>query len=92
MSCKYHSINFIIFSISIVKSQLPKYIGGTWDLTKEDIAVNSWYTTTYKMRNKIVHDGYYPSFNETKEAIDKAVEFRKYIFDRIKAKKEIFNA
>lgn len=44
------------------------------------------------MRNKIVHVGYYPSFNETKEAIDKAVEFRKYIFDRIKAKKEIFNA
>lgn len=73
--------------ISIVKRQLPKYIGGTWDLTKEDTEVNSWYTTTYKMRNKIVHGGYYPSFNETKDAIDKAVEFRKFIFDRIKANK-----
>ena len=39
------------------------------------------------MRNKIVHGGYYPSFNETKDAIDKAVEFRKFIFDRIKANK-----
>jgi|GEM_PF-1615031 putative uncharacterized protein SCO4630 len=73
--------------ISIVKRQLPRYIGGTWDLTKEGTEVNSWYTTTYKMRNKIVHGGYYPSFNETKDAIDKAVEFRKFIFDRIKANK-----
>ena len=74
--------------ISIVKKQLAKYIGGTWDVTREGTPILDWYNNTYKMRNKIVHGGYFPTFKETDIAISSAMEFREYIFKRVKANKK----
>ena len=63
--------------MSIVKRELQKYIGGTWDVTREETPIWNWYYKTYKTRNKIVHAGYYPTFEEACSAIDSAKELRK---------------
>ena len=63
--------------MSIVKRELQKYIGGTWDVTREETPIWNWYYKTYKTRNKIVHAGYYSTFEEACSAIDSAKELRK---------------
>lgn len=77
--------------MSIVKKQLAKYIGGTWDVTRQETPICNWYNDTYKMRNKIVHGGYFPTFKETDIAISAAMEFREYIFKRVREKKKIYS-
>ncbi len=77
--------------MSIVKKQLAKYIGGTWDITREETPIYNWYNDTYNMRNKIVHGGYFPTFKETDNAISAATEFREYIFNRIREKKKEYS-
>lgn len=77
--------------MSIVKKELSKYIGGIWDVTREGTPIKFWYDNTYKMRNKIVHGGYYPTFEETDLAIHAAMEFRDFIFQRIRTKKNTYS-
>lgn len=77
--------------ITIVKKRLSKYIGGTWDITLEGTPINSWYKNTYILRNKIVHGGYYPTFEETSLAIYAAMEFRKFIFKRLRVNKNKYS-
>lgn len=38
--------------MSVVKKQLAKYIGGVWDITREETPIGKWYNNTYKIRNK----------------------------------------
>ena len=80
---KLDKINFI----TLVTSELQAHLGGTWDRTKKGTKINSWYVNTYKIRNKIVHNGYYPNFNEVTLAIDSAMEFSDFIFNRIRKNK-----
>ena len=70
--------------MTIVKKKLSKYIGGIWDTTKEGTAIYNWYNKTYKMRNKVVHSGYFPTFSEADMAIGAALEFRKYLLERVR--------
>ena len=77
--------------MSIVKKKLAKYIGGIWDITRKETPICNWYNNTYKMRNKIVHGGYFPTFNETDIAISAAMEFREYIFKRVREKKKVYS-
>lgn len=73
--------------INLVTRELQKYLGGSWDRTKEGTKINSWYINTYNIRNKIVHTGYYPNFNEVTLAIDSAMEFSDFIFNQIRKNK-----
>ncbi len=77
--------------MGIVKKQLAKYLGGTWDTTRQETPICNWYNDTYKMRNKIVHAGYFPTFKETDIAISAAMEFREYIFKRVREKKKVYS-
>lgn len=77
--------------MSIVKKQLAKYIGGIWDITRKETPIYNWYNDTYKMRNKIIHGGYFPTFNETDIAISAAMEFREYIFKRVRENKRVYS-
>lgn len=72
---------------TLVTSELQIHLGGTWDRTKKGTKINSWYDNTYIIRNKIVHNGYYPNFNEVTLAIDSAMEFSDFIFNRIRKNK-----
>lgn len=73
--------------MSIVKRKLSQYLGGTWDITRSGTAIQEWYDDTYSMRNKIVHAGYYPTFEETDLSINAAMKFRGFIFYRVRANK-----
>lgn len=70
--------------ISIVKKELHQYIGGLWDITKKGTPIWGWYYNTYKKRNRVVHGGYLPDFEEAYIAINSAMEFRGYIIERIR--------
>lgn len=77
--------------MSIVKKQLARYIGGIWDITREETPICNWYNNTYKLRNRIVHGGYFPTFYEADIAIISAMEFREYIFNRVRTKKKVYS-
>lgn len=77
--------------MSIVKKQLSKYIGGIWDINREETPIYNWYNNTYKLRNRIVHGGYFPTFKETDIAISAAMEFREYIFKRVRINKKVYS-
>ncbi|SEW00163.1 hypothetical protein [[Clostridium] fimetarium] len=71
--------------MAIIKKILSSYLGGSWDVTKDKTAVGKWYKNTYVLRNKATHSGRIPTFQEVDEAIYDALEFRKFIVERIKA-------
>lgn len=50
--------------------------------------VGKWYKNTYELRNRATHRGRIPTFSEADKAIFAAIEFRKFIVDRIKANKK----
>ncbi|MBC8587750.1 hypothetical protein [Paratissierella segnis] len=72
----------------IIKNMMPSFLGGSWDVTKDATVVGKWYKNTYTLRNKATHRGRIPSFQEVDEAIFGAIEFRKFIVQRIKANKK----
>lgn len=74
--------------ITIVKSKLKDRLGGSWDTTNDTGVVGKWYKTTYELRNKAIHSGKTPTFWESKIAVHNAVEFRKFILERIKTNKK----
>ncbi|MFA6308610.1 MAG: hypothetical protein WC677_02545 [Clostridia bacterium] len=68
--------------------KLHTYIGGSWDVTKIDSEIGKWYKNTYELRNRVAHRGRIPNFSEVNSAIYDAIEFRKFVVDRIKANKK----
>jgi len=71
----------------IIKKEISSRIGGTWDVTRQDTEVGKWHEDTYLLRNRIVHAGYRPQFNEVDQAICSAIELREYIIKLIVIKK-----
>lgn len=65
--------------MKIVKSELPKYLGGKWDISKEGTEICNWNNDTYLLRNRVVHAGIIPNFHETDNAIASANALRLYI-------------
>lgn len=74
--------------MAIIKKKLPTYLGGCWDVTKSDSEIGKWYENTYELRNRVIHRGRIPSFSEADSAIYDAIEFRKYVVNRIKSNKK----
>ncbi|WP_026074064.1 hypothetical protein [Anaerococcus obesiensis] len=66
-------------------------MGGIWDITREETPIYNWYNNTYKLRNRIVHGGYFPTFYEADIAIISAMEFSEYIFNRVRTKKKVYS-
>lgn len=50
--------------------------------------VGAWNSKCYEIRNRIIHGGYLPTFDETNEAISSAKELRVYIIKLIRANKK----
>lgn len=77
--------------MSIIKKEMSKRIGGTWDVERVACPVGSWNEYTYKLRNKVIHAGYLPSIEESDKAIQCAIELREYILKLIFSKKQKFS-
>ncbi|MDE1550068.1 hypothetical protein, partial [Jeotgalibaca caeni] len=73
--------------MSIIKSKLPHYLGGNWNIKNETTAVGKWYKNTYLLRNRAIHVGKIPDFSESSEALHDAIEFRQFVLERVVANK-----
>src|ERR1700728_1511397 len=56
---------------SLVKRELPQYLGGSWDITDAGRPVGHYWTNLYLLRNKVTHGGYLPHDGDA-EAADRA--------------------
>lgn len=71
---------------SLIKDQISKRIGGNFDVDDSNEIVEKWWQKTYLLRNKVVHEGRYPSFSEVDDALYQAMEFLNYIVKLIHTK------
>ena len=67
----------------MVKNEFIKRVGGDWNIKNKASIIGSWYTKTYLLRNKVAHEGYFPSGAEATEALIAASDFRLEIVKRI---------
>ena len=74
--------------MTIIKKKMSVYLGGSWDVTKDNTEIGQWYKNTYELRNRTIHRGTIPTFKEVDEAIHDAVEFKQFIVKRVKANKK----
>ena len=61
--------------------ELPKILGGTWDITKKGKPLNEWYESSYLLRNRIVHGGYMPKMEEVYNSQRCCYNFINYVID-----------
>jgi hypothetical protein len=54
---------------------LGTLVGISIDLNRSNDAVGRWYNGAYRLRNRIVHEGYRPSVNEASDALREARDF-----------------
>lgn len=73
--------------MGMVKKEFNTRLGGIWDINNINSEIGKWHNYTYKLRNKIVHSGYMPNFDETNTAISFGINFINYIKDLIKKNK-----
>jgi len=74
--------------MNIVKKEMPKLLGGCWDINKSDKEIYSWYNDVYLLRNNIIHSGYLPNFEEAQNAVNSVENFLLFIRNRIKKNKK----
>ncbi|RED59168.1 hypothetical protein DFP95_1076 [Cohnella lupini] len=74
--------------MSMIKKELHPRIGGNWNIEDISIPIGKWYSNTYLLRNRIVHAGYLPSFEEASYALDSAGKFRAFVIQQLKMKKQ----
>lgn len=63
-----------------VKKHYHPRLGGQWSIHKPG-AVGNWYTAVAGLRNRVVHGGYHPEFEEAKEASRAAKALATYLGD-----------
>lgn len=69
---------------------LQRYIGGSWDFSRERTPPGAWHRSCYLLRNLIVHAGYAPSHEEARAACRSAENLRVYVA-RLLAKKRQYH-
>lgn len=70
--------------ITMVKREFSNRIGGSWNIKSPRKEVGFWHDNCYKLRNRVIHGGYQPSFSETSQAIDAAQKLREFVVGRLK--------
>ena len=86
----YQQANAIIEKaafMTTVRNQYQNRVGGNWNVNNPRTVAGGWKSKTYSLRNKVVHEGYYPNYQETSTAIAKANAFRFHVARLIKRKK-----
>lgn len=67
---------------SLLKKELPALLGGRW--SGPQVIPVEYEEKLYKLRNRIVHAGYTPSYAEVNPAFNSAHSFKDFIEDRLK--------
>lgn len=74
--------------ITMIKKEMSKRLGGSWDFTRNNTPIYNWYEYTYLLRNKIVHGARRIEYKEAYDSIKYANEFLSWINSLIKQKKK----
>lgn len=77
----------ITFHTMITTAFHPR-LGGRWYVDKPDTEVGGFFQDTYRLRNRIVHAGYSPSFDEATRAFDATMQLSVYVVSLIWKKKK----
>lgn len=72
---------------SLVEDQLKQRLGGDFNVDNPKSRVGQWWLNTYLCRNKVVHEGYYPSFKECDNAIYYATDVIEYVLELLNREK-----
>lgn len=73
--------------IQIVKKEMPRILGGNWDVTDSNSPMAKWYGVVYKRRNNIIHAAYFPFQHEAYECFQIACESLRHIDSLLATKK-----
>jgi len=76
--------------MSIVKKELPHLLGGNWNINDISNPAGQWYQYVYKLRNRVIHTGYMPNFDELDKALYYGTEFRVFIVELLNKKKKVY--
>jgi hypothetical protein len=68
-----------------LKREYHGRFGGVWSVEKHGTPVADWFTKTYRLRNRIVHAGYAPTFFEASAALEAAGDMISFIVTRVRA-------
>lgn len=74
--------------MAMIKKKMSAYLGGNWDVTQDNTEIGQWYKNTYELRNRAIHRGRIPTFEEADKAIHDAIEFKQFIVKRVKENKK----
>lgn len=73
---------------SRVREELSKRLGGNWSSKASPWEI--WMKRGVQLRNRVVHTGHQPSYDETAEAVNAYDEFVAFVTDRIAAKANVY--
>jgi hypothetical protein len=81
-----HRIQKDMYFKTVLDSELPKLLGGSWDTTLISRPVGLYWAKVYEVRNRIVHGGIDVGPLQSSEAIQAFLAFREYISERLWAR------
>jgi hypothetical protein len=73
--------------IARIRREYHPRIGGQWQPESFGTAVGTWYQQTYLLRNRIVHAGYLPSYEEAQAAYVAATDLIDYVVILLRKRK-----
>lgn len=76
--------------MGVLKREFHQRIGGQWNVTNDNTDLGIWYRDCYTMRNRIIHSGYDPNFDEVSLAIGSVDNMISKILERVESKKKKF--
>ncbi|WP_162801613.1 hypothetical protein [Brachybacterium saurashtrense] len=82
------SVFYALEKRSRVREELSKRLGGNWSAEASPWEI--WMRHGVALRNRVVHAGYRPSYNETREAVSAYDEFVAFVTDRIAEKANVY--
>ncbi|CAN5312460.1 hypothetical protein BH11ACT4_BH11ACT4_23730 [soil metagenome] len=74
----------------LIKTQIPRLLGGSWDNTLGGSPFALYWKDLYKLRNRIVHAAHEPTTSEGDRAEEAYKALRKYINERLWQKRRIY--
>ena len=65
--------------IEKIEKCYPNFLDGNWDTSDESTTIGLWKSCVHLMRNRVVHEGYYPTETEAWNALDMAGHLGEYM-------------
>ena len=71
---------------NVLNREMPRILGGNWDVDSRRSTPGKWYQGAYDLRNRVVHGGYVPKHTEAVGAMEQTDKLHQYIQRLVKRK------